>query len=258
MLNFRTFALKELVEGLRTKKFFALLCVFGIFAMLSPLLARYLQEFLAFLLTETEAEMFAGIIHDPVWQDSYLQLYSNLSQMGVVAIILLYMSAILREKQRGTSDLMFTKGLTCAQFVLAKFMVAAIGIFVVLTVTLAICFGYTIALFGEAGQIIDIILGGLFFFCFLLPILAMTLFFSTTSKNTGISALLSFIGFIVIVALGSLPHLGHLLPGNLLNASMQITLGLGTSEFVVSLIVSVVVTALLLVSSQHILSRQEL
>jgi len=258
--NFSVFLGKEFMENKRAKRFFVLACVFLFFAFSSPVMARYMSEVLAFLLGADPAlDGMVAAFGEPHWVDSYLQFYGNIIQIGVMTIILLFMGCVLREKQRNTADLIFTKGLTPAQFIAAKFIMASLGIIIIFFISILINYIYTLILFGEAGRIIDILLGGAVSIVFLIMMLAFVIFCSTIAKSTGIVAVLGFLGFIAIAAISALPRIGQWLPGNLTpNAALLLSMGQTPENLLWNLIIAIAMTAGFLLLSVQILKKQEL
>jgi ABC-2 type transport system permease protein len=217
MRNYLTFLGKEVTENLRTKKLLVLVCVFGTFAILSPVLARYIGELFNMLLPADEVEMFNAIFGDPHYSQAYAQFYSNMLQIGTLAVILLFMGTILREKKSGTADLMLTKGLTPATFVAAKFTVAACFTLITTVAAVLITYLYTYVLFGEAGSPANVLLSGLMFYAYLLMTIGTVIFFSSIARGMGTSAVFSMLFFFVTLIVSSLPRFGPYTPGAMLN-----------------------------------------
>ncbi|MCL2204560.1 MAG: ABC transporter permease [Defluviitaleaceae bacterium] len=258
MNHFLVLLEKEAREILRTKKLLVLVCVFLFFAFISPLLARFMGEFFEFLLPAAEAEQFMALFPAPTWIDSYVQFYSNATQMGTIVIILLFMGLILREKRSGTADLVFCKGVSPASFVLAKFTVAGIAALLCLLVAILINYGYTVFLFGEGGALGHVMAGAGAYGLFVLLILAWVILASTLAKSTGISAVLGFMGFMGLLALSAIPRLGRFVPGGLMTQNIPLTLGNFYPDFAAHLGVAAGLTAMFLVLAVWILKRQEL
>jgi len=243
--NYFTFLGKELTENLRTKKLLVLVCVFLSFAMTSPLLTRFMGEFFALLLPGDEAEAMLAMFGTPVWIDSYVQLYGNLGQIGAITVLLLFMGSILKEKSSGTADLVFTKGLQPAAFVLAKFTIAGVLVLVTTLISVLVGYVYTVVLFEYGGNIGNVLLGGLVFGVFLLMIVAIIMLCSSFVKSTAISAVLGFSAFFFFIVLTAIPRIGVFTPGMLMASSpISFTLGQVPDGFLVSLIVTIAITIL--------------
>ncbi|MCL2401526.1 MAG: ABC transporter permease [Oscillospiraceae bacterium] len=259
MSSYVVFLRKELQENLRTKRFFVLMCVFLFFAFSSPLLARYARELTGWLVSEEQGlDLILGLIPPPTWVDSYSQFYSNLSQTGAITVVLIFMSIVLREKRGGTVDLVFCKGLCRTSFIMAKFTVAAIVIFISLLAAVLICYVYTLILFEYAGSLGNVFLGALAYGVFLWLTLSLVILGSTIAKSTAISAVIGFFGFLLVVLLNSLPRIGRMMPGNLMSRNVELTIGTYYDEFAANLVIAVIAIVVFLALSINILKRQEL
>jgi ABC-2 type transport system permease protein len=257
MGNYLVFLEKEWREHLRTKKLLVMGSVFLFFAISSTLLARYMGEFLGMLLTGDEAFMLE-LFPEMAWWDSYAQFYGNMSQIGVIIIVLMFMGIVLREKRNGTADLVFCKGVSPASFVLAKFTVSACVSLACLLVSVLVTYGYTIMLFGEGGRVGHVLAAAGAFGVFILMTLAWVILASTLAKSTAMSAVLGFLGFIGIITVSAIPRLGRFFPGHLMNNGVPMTRGYFYSDFAAHLGIGLAVTAVLLVLAIRILKKQEL
>ncbi|MCL2569550.1 MAG: ABC transporter permease [Oscillospiraceae bacterium] len=256
MSNFLVFLRKEIMELVRTKKLLGLAAVFLFFAFTSPVLARYMTEFIALLVPADEALQF--LIPDPVWTDSYAQFYGNIAQIGTITIILLFMGVITSERQRGTADLVLTKGLSHWSFVCSKFAVISAAIKLTMLASIGVVFLYTFILFDTAGSALHVFLGACVYIIFLLLVAALTVFASAIAKSNVIAAMIGFFGFLFILLVSAIPRAGDLLPGNLSARAMEITVdGYFHSHLIWNLLISLGLTILLLLLTIWVLRRQE-
>jgi len=255
--KFMTFASKEVTENLRTKKLFALFCVFIFIALLSVLTARFMGEIFGGMMGADGAMPFTIIMPDPVWTDSYAQLYSNLAEMGSLIFIVLFMGAILREKNSGTIDLMMAKGLSATAFILAKFGVAAVITLAALVATVFVTYVYTLLLFDYSGQLANIIFGAVPFGIFILMMLSMTLMWSAIAKSTAISAVLGLVSFTVVRLMDLIPRVGRYMPGRLLAHGVNLSAGGEVDYLLVHVLGAVVLTIVSLVITIHVLKHRE-
>ena len=260
MHNFRAFLGKELMENLRTKRLLVMVCVFLFFAISSPLLTRYMGEFFAMLLPGEDemSQALVAAMGDPTWMDSYVQLYGNLSQIGALTVLLLFMGIILREKRSGSADLVFTKGLSPFTFVMAKFTMAGLMTLAVTLVSVVVGYVYTLLLFDYGGNIGNVLLGGLAFGIFLLMMLAITILCSAFAKSTAVSAVLGLAAFFFFIFISAIPRIGRFSPGNLLaGIPIDITLGNSPDGFAISVIVAAVITAIALWAAARITATRQ-
>ena len=254
--NYKAFMAKEFMESMRTKRFLILGCIFIFFGIFSALMARYSVEIMGYLMNLDESGLVFEI-PPPVWIDSYGQLYSNLSEMGIIVLIVMYMSVVLREKTTGTIDLMFTKGLSSTTFVWAKFTVAALLTLTVLLGAVLITYFYTMVLFEYGGQIGDVLLGGLVFGVFILMILALTILWSSIANSTAISAVLGLGSYLFIGVMGFIPRIGQFMPGNLTGHVVLLS-GSETGDYLwIRLLMAMAFTVVALVTTAQILKKRK-
>lgn len=107
---------KETMEFNRTFKFLIVITVFLIFAIMSPLAAKFMPEILAQVLPKEIAESFPA----PTALDSWAQFFKNFSQIGLFVIALLFAGIIIHERNEGTLIILLTKGLRRSTVVLTK------------------------------------------------------------------------------------------------------------------------------------------
>ena len=242
MRNYCTFMQKELMENLRAKNILVLSCVFAFFAITSPLLTRYMAEFIGFFAGGDEmAEGLLAVLPEPTFGESYASFYSNMAQIGSIAVILVYMSSILREKRISTADVLFTKGLKPWQFVLAKFTVAGSITIVAALTSVLVTYVYTLLLFGEAGHIGHILLSGIAFALFLVMLLAITLLFSSFAKSTAQSAVFSLLAYFLIALSTMFFRIGQYSPGSLMSSPVIIGQGYVPDGLIGQIIIAIVI-----------------
>lgn len=258
MRNYCTFMQKELMENLRTKNILVLACVFAFFAIVSPLMARYLPEIMGLFAGGDEmTRVLLEMMPEPTFVDSYVGFFTNMAQIGAITVILVYMSSVLREKRSGTADVMLTKGLKTREFVLAKFTVAS-GIIVVATfLSVLVTYAYTLLLFGEAGQIASVVLAGFAFTVFLLMFLAITLMFSAFAKGAGGSAVYSLLAYFLISITTIFARIGQYSPGSLMTTPIPISQGVTPDGIFGSIIVSVVIAVLALWGAIRLTAKRQ-
>lgn len=221
MNSFIIFFKKEFLEFMRTKKLYIFLGIFALFGMMSPVIARYMQE----IIIASMGNQTALTVPPTTWVDSYSQLYNNLTQMGGFSIIFVFMGCVASEKSNGSAALTLTKNLSHTTFIMAKFTAAATLFILSTLVSLILCYMYTYYLFGYAGQLQNVFMGALVYSVFVLVLLAITVLSSTIAKSTVVAGLLSFCGFILLIISNYMPKIGEYLPGILLTKMIEITTG---------------------------------
>ncbi len=140
-----SFMKKEWIEQIRTYKLFILLVVFFIFGMISPLTAKLMPK----LLNQFSIEGMTITLSEPSAIDSYTQFFKNLSQMGLLVLVIVFSGSLTQELTKGTLINLVTKGLSRSTIIVSKFIVAlqvwTISLFLAFFTT----YGYTIYLFPD-------------------------------------------------------------------------------------------------------------
>ncbi|MCL2575453.1 MAG: ABC transporter permease [Defluviitaleaceae bacterium] len=262
MGTFLTFAGKEFTEIMRTKRLLVLFIVFMIFAFTGPMLARYLMEFIGLLMPAEEMavmmDMMGEIGGETTFHDSYALYYEFVTQMGIFATMLMFMGIVLDEKRRGTASLMMMKGVKHSTFVLAKFAVVAIAMFVVVVASSLVVHFYTYILFEEVVPFADMLFGSLAFWLFVLFFASISIFFSTVAKTIVMSAVSSIVTFFVFYIIGLISGLNDYLPSVMYPRAVELTLGHQSDLLIWNILITIAAITVLLGSSIHILKKKEL
>lgn len=145
MRGYLAFIKKELLEQVRTYKLLILLLVFFIFGMMSPLMAKLMPE----ILSSMPMDGIIITVPEPTAIDSYSQFFKNLTQMGLIVLVLLFSGTLTTELSKGTLINVLTKGLTRYAVVLAKYTVALALWSGALFMALGVTYGYTAYFFSQ-------------------------------------------------------------------------------------------------------------
>lgn len=254
MNSYRVFFQKEWMEIIRTKKLYILMGVFAFFAMLSPVITRYMSEIIA-LATD---DLMMITVPPTTWIDSWSQFYGNISQIGCICVIFMFMGCVSGEKQSGSAALTLTKNLTYTGFIIVKYIAAAVCFTFSILIAGLICYAYTYYLFGYAGKISDLFMGIAAYSIFTFVLLSMTVLASTIARNTAVAALLSFCGFIVLSLSNLVPGIGRMLPGTLLSKTVELSHGIQSPDIIWTFIVTIIIAALCVFLSIRLFERQEI
>src|SRR5512133_1528407 len=134
MRGLAAFLRKEFVEIFRTWRIWVLPGIVLFFAITGPPLAKYTLEILRTVMPEQQAGAIIGALPVPTHVDSYLQWTKNLSQIVLIAAIIMFGGMVSSEKRSGTATLVLTKPLSRSAFVIAKFLSSSL----LLVVTVAV------------------------------------------------------------------------------------------------------------------------
>lgn len=98
MRGYVAFTKKEVLENVRIFKMLILFFIFFIFGMMSPLMAKLMPE----ILSQMPIEGVTIILSEPTASDSYMQFFKNITQMGMIILILVFSGTLTQELNRGT------------------------------------------------------------------------------------------------------------------------------------------------------------
>jgi ABC-2 type transport system permease protein len=145
MNGYIAFVKKELTEQRRTYKLLIMLAAFILFGMMSSLLAKLMPDIFASM----DMEGMSITIPTPTWLDAYAQFFKNVTQMGIVVVLLVFSGGMSQELSKGTLTGVLAKGLPRASVVLSKFTASLMLWTVSLALSAAFNYGYTLYLFGS-------------------------------------------------------------------------------------------------------------
>lgn len=147
MSSAATFAAKEAREIARTWRIWVLPGIVLFFAVTGPVLAKYTPQ----LLGAVAGSQLQGLkIPVPTYSDAYAQWVKNLSQIVLIAVVIVYGSLVSGEVRAGTAVLVLTKPLSRAAFIAVKATVHTSFVVALLAVGTVITWLLTRVFFGQA------------------------------------------------------------------------------------------------------------
>ena len=242
MKGFTAYIKKEFLEQLRGYKLLILFSILILFGMTSPLFAKMMPE----LLKSLPGSGITIKLPQITTSDAWAQFFKNVSQIGVIALILLFGTSLPQEINHGTLIIPLSKGLSRSAVILVKYLTSFLDWTVGYVISALICCGYTQYLFGAftvphlAFSLFCLWIFGDFLLAFVL--FAGTI---TTGNYGGLLLDLVFLG--LLLALNAFPTLQKWNPVSLAsqNASMLIKSNL-PSDFVPTIWITIFVTAVCL------------
>lgn len=247
------FLKKELKEILRTPKIFILPSIFLIFGFASPLLAKSMPELLKALVSD-----FPIPVKEPTYIDSYAQFFKNMGQIGIIVVILTFMSSIVEEKVKGSAILVLTKRVSRTQFIVSKLTAALLLFTGAYILASAACIYYTHLLFPifySSGLMEAFLL----FWMYGVFILCTTMLASTVARSHTMAAVLAFLIFALMSAGSAIPRVGEYFPSYLGSVNMQILIGSKNwSDAAASLLSAALVSVAMVTATIQIFKRQEI
>lgn len=259
MRTVRIMLKKELFENHKKSRFVVLGVVFLLFGIMSPLTAKYIHEIIDFIMGMSgDVVEFPMEIPEPSIGDSYVQYYQNMMQMGILAQILVFIGIVSDEKSKGSAGLVLTKSVSRSVFLVSKMISSLITLFITMIPSYAAFYYYTYLLFDEFPSGTAFYGLGVYIL-FAVFILALTIFASTVASKMVISGLIAIGGYIFMGIMSAVPVISEYFPTKLGEASYLISMGAtDVSDYLKSIVVTVVLTAVLLFSCFAVFKKQEI
>jgi ABC-2 type transport system permease protein len=136
---------KELRANWRSFRYPAFLLVVLSFAIIDPLMMKYMDELIGYFATGIEM-----VIPDPTPGDAFFSYLSDVSQIGILVMIFMVMGTVAREKETGVTGWLLSKPISRWQYLAAKLLVLYAFIISSLIACSAIAYLYTASLIGQA------------------------------------------------------------------------------------------------------------
>ncbi|MDF2821394.1 MAG: transporter permease [Clostridiales bacterium] len=254
MRGYTAFVKKEILESIRTYKLLIVVAAFFIFGMMSPLMAKLMPEIFSKLATEG----MIITIPEPTAIDSYTQFFKNLTQMGLVVLVLVFSGILSTEYSKGTLINVLTKGLSRHAVILAKYTVY-LGLWTVsLAVSFLTAYGYTEYLFKQDG-IVNLLFSVFCLWIFGAFLLSIFLFTATLIKSNYGSMLLTVMVIGLLFIMNIIPMLQKYNPVALIsNNVIMLTSPYDLSNIYVSMIITGIFTIGFLCSSLLVFKKKSI
>ena len=220
----------------KTSKFIIFPVVIVIFAILSPLTARYMNEILEMALGESGLDI---TFPDPTVLDSYLQYLGNLYETVMFVVLFVGVGFFIKDKTKGLLPLILSKPINRVKYLLSKYISLSILILVSLLIGYLVFSYYTYFIFEEVDML-GVLIMSLLFFVYVLYILSISLFTATHFKSYLAAVSVTF-GIYIFTSMLTIIEVSifKYLPGVIGNSSVDILLG---NEVVSDVLINVGVT----------------
>lgn len=245
MRSFLAFTKKELMESTRTYKLFVLLTVFVIFGFMNPIMAKVMPE----LLNEFLPDSITITLEEPKALDSWMQFFKNVSQTGMIVMVIVFSGIMANEISKGTLTIMLTKGLQRKAVILSKFVAGVIQWTLAYALCFLITYLYTIY-FWSGSEIRNLALAVFALWVFGVLLIALTIFGGLLFKNTYGALLLTGGVVLIFTMLSVFPRIRPFNPMTLVSQSVPLITGEFLARDMVSaMMVSIVLTIVILIGS---------
>lgn len=197
---------KEIKEQLRTYKTLIVVMVLLLLGIMSPVFAKMMPDLISSMDIGFEISM-----PPPVYTDAFAQFFKNMTQIGIIVIILVFSGIVSLEKTKGTMILILTKRISRVSFLVSKFVSMVLLWTIGYLLSVGACLFYTLYLFPDA-QLDNVWLS---FFClwlFVVLIIAITLLTSTLASNNYIGTIGAFVGWFLLLMSAYMPKVKEATP----------------------------------------------
>jgi ABC-2 type transport system permease protein len=247
------FLKKEFLEQTRSMKALILISVLLLFGMTSPLLAKLMPE----IVSRFPMQGLIITIPEPTAPDAYAQFFKNVSQMGVIVLLLVFSGTLSQELSKGTLTMLLAKGLSRPAVIVSKFIAAVCLWTFGYALAAAVDYGYTVYLFGSFE------LPGLFFSLFCLWLfgaflLAVLILASTVSSGSYGGLLLTAAVLGIFMIANAFPQLKPWNPLTLASGNGAPLTNAGAGDVAMTVWITLILIALCLILSLMIFGKKKL
>jgi ABC-2 type transport system permease protein len=174
----------------------------------------------------------------------------------VLLVIVLTMSVIAQERERGTAAMLFSKPVKRSAFVMSKWLAGMTTITISIILGSIACAIYTAVLF-DVLPIGEYLIFNLLLLLFLAVYLSVALLASALARSQGMAAAIAF-GFLAILLIASsLPRISDFSPAGMLNWGIDMLIGGHATNWPALVISLAIIVGCVLITCLY-LDRQEI
>lgn len=254
MRNYIAFLKKELIESVRTYKFFIILAVFFAFGMMSPLAAKLMPK----LISYAQKDGMKISMPEPAAIDAWKQFFKNISGMGLIVVSLIFSGVLANELSKGTLINMLTKGLNRSTVILSKFTAMIIIWTTSYALAFAMTFIYTAYLFKN-HQMHNLFFSIFCLWLFGLFLLAVILLGGVLIKSSYGCLFITGAAFAILMLINAFPKLQKFNPFSLasFNAAL-LTNSVNVSELYYPIFISCALIVVCIIGSISIFNKKQI
>ncbi len=238
----------------RTGRLIVLLVVFALFGLLGPLTAAYLPEILG---AATQAEGVVVELPEPVPADGLVQYVGNVSQLGLLAVVVVAAMALAVDAKPGLATFYRTRQPVAWRLVLPRWVASTLAVVAAWTLGLLAAWYETVLLIGDvAPQAIAI--GWLLWALYLAFAVAVVALAAGLARSTIAVSAMSLAFLLGLALVGLIPPIAEWLPSRLVGAPASLAAeSTSAGDYTSAALVTAVATAGALVGAAWLLARRE-
>lgn len=251
MHNFFILLKKNIVEMIRNKRVLIFGIVFIFFSIISAVTAKYMPRLIEWILSQAgEIEGSNAFVVSSTVADSYVQFISNIGQVAILFVPLMFAATIVKEKEKGTYDVLKMNKVNDREIVLAHLTSQIILVTVCYLVSIALFVPLNILFFKQVMGLRGFV-AILYLYLLLIVNICITMFISCACKKKGKSYLFVVLVYFILSIVDAIPKVNSFLPYNLLSLSNELMLysNYKLSDHLITAISTVVISAILIASS---------
>ena len=222
MANFMILLKKNLLEMVRNKRVIIFSIVFVVVSVISALSAKFLPELIKLLLEGIEESGLGELyIEKATVADSYVQLISNVGEVSVLLIILMFAGTIAKEKSSGTYASLKMNKVKDHEIVLSHFVAQVILVTISYVLSVAVFVLLNILLFRQIMGIRGFVVL-IYLYLLLLTMSGFALFSGSLCNKSGKAYLIVILGYFGLGILEVIPKINQINPFHLLTVSTEL------------------------------------
>lgn len=246
---------KEMLEIVRTKKLLIMIIVFVFIGISSPIIAKLIPA----LLKSLPATPGLTInLPDPTWRDAIDQFVKNAAQIAVIVLVFVFAGVISEEKNKKTLEILLTKPVSRAKYILSKYLAAFLSMSGIYIVCSLVFYTYSISIFGNFSFANFALMSSLVLI-YLSFVVATAILCSTFSKSNIVAAFIAFgIQIGIVSIMGLIPRIAKYLPGQIIGNYKDFFTGIKPWDYLPATLVAIGLIVLCIIISILIFKKQEI
>lgn len=243
----------EILRLVRTRRWLLVVGVYAFFGVIGPLFARYLNEII---------DRFGGgeiivVGHDPEPIDGIVQFLGNVSQLGILAVIVVAAGSLAIDARPEIAAFLRTRVARARSLLMPRLVVTGGVAGIALIIGTALAWLLTAALIGPL-PVAAMVLGTLLGLIYLVVVVTVVAAMATFTRSVVGTVFASLAVVIAMPIIGLVPPISRWLPSELLAAVAGLVDGEPLSAYLPAVIVSVAVVAGLVAIAVRRGERREL